>query len=407
MIFIILNILKLIVFDENAISNILIICFLTLLININYNKAKILILLSELSFGVPLIIDSISSIYSFNYDIILNCHICTLVGVFIYLSFFDNKKNVINYEIKKDVSNKFINNIILFSFIVSITADVLGISKMGIENDIVLPFKLKGLINYLHFEVIPFLYLIIVDNSRKKYIYIFILVWATYESILRGSRGFFVTFMAQVLVIYNIRNKITKNIYKPFIKYLPIAILIILFFTVKRYELTLADLMSNYELLIKFLNLIYNRVFSICLNSSEMITYFNNYPTGLIDIINQGSFSMFNTNIIGNLEAIKETHSSGSSYYAEFYFFFGYYGVVFGAMILSYYIFNLRNTISANSIRVYFDFFVVFQFLNGGLITLLFFRPERIIIIVFLFIIYNFLIKIGTISKKNSHEHSY
>jgi hypothetical protein len=401
MIILIINILKLILFDGSFFPQVLIIIFLESLITFKYKKGKLLVYLFEFSLGVPLIIDSFVSLYYFNYDVILNCHIYSLVGLSIYLLFF-YKKNVIIDEFKneiKKVNNKFIFFVIFFSFFISIIADILGLAKMGIENNVVLPFKLKGIINYLHFEIIPFLYLIIVDNSRKKYIYIFIIAWAAYESSLRGSRGFFIIFLAQVLVIYNLRKKISKNIFKPYIKYIPIAILIVLFLTVKRYEITISDLLNKLDLLIKFLNLIYNRVFSICLNSSDMINYFNNNQVTFIDIINEGSFSKFNTNVVSDLLSIAAKHSSGTSFFAEFYFFFGYFGVVLGAMVLSYYIFDLRNKISSNSIRVYLDFFIVFQFLNGGLITLLYFRPERILVLLFLVTIHKYLFKKGVIGN--------
>ena len=175
MIILILNILKLILFDGSLFPQVLIIIFLESLITFKFKKGKLLVYLFEFSLGVPLIIDSFVSLYDFNYDVILNCHIYSLVGLSIYLFFF-YKKNVRIDKFKKNeikkVNNNFFLFVIFFSFFISIIADILGLAKMGIENNVVLPFKLKGVINYLHFEIIPFLYLIIVDNSRKKYIYI-------------------------------------------------------------------------------------------------------------------------------------------------------------------------------------------------------------------------------------------
>lgn len=402
MILLILSILKIILFDESFILQVLILIFLDLIILFKSKKGKLLVYLFEFSFGVPLIIDSFISLNDFNYDVILNCHAYSLVGLSIYLFIF-HKKNDEVYELKKNyvrhVNKNFIYFIIFFSFLITIVADILGLAKMGVENDVALPFKLEGLINYLHIEIIPFLYLIIVDNSRKKYIYFFIIAWAVYESIVRGSRGFFIFFLAQVLFVNNYYNKTSINIFKPYIKYIPISIFIILYLTIIRYGTTMSDLFNNLNLLIKFLDLIYNRIFSICLNSSEMITYFNNNQVAFIDIINQGSFSGFNTNVIGDLSSVATTHSSGTSFFAEFYFFFGYFGVVLGTIFLCYYFLNLRNKISSNSIRVFFDFFIAFQFLNGGLISILYFRPERILVLLFLITLHKYLFKRGIIRR--------
>jgi hypothetical protein len=81
------------------------------------------------------------------------------------------------------------------ALIVSLVSNYLGISVLGGPYDVILPFKIKGILNVTRTWVIPFAVLVLLDLARQRdrpmvrWVLIFFVAWSIIEAFLRASRS--------------------------------------------------------------------------------------------------------------------------------------------------------------------------------------------------------------------------
>ena len=202
-------------------------------INFNFEIKKSFILISILIYLfcshsiLPLLISF--NLIQYDREALSDVYLLTLLYYNILFVTFLIFKNKWNYFVKEELvfykkPKVYLVFFFLFIYSLSLISLYFGIGRMGGEN-IALPFKLAGIINYLRIDFVPFGFVILYSLYRERLnktellsLLLFFFLWCVFDAFVRLSRSAVVEYMIPFFIYVIITNKESfKSLFKIFI----------------------------------------------------------------------------------------------------------------------------------------------------------------------------------------------
>lgn len=333
--------------------------------------------------------------------ILLACRLSNLIAYTIIR--YDDERHFFKQKRKIHFSKMNIFTIFLLAFLTTGIANVFELAVMGKPTPN-WPFKLAGIINYLHSFIAPFLCLFVISELVKSkssllptVVTIFI-VWIVFETITINSRGIFLEYILFLWLILYFHEVKFKTRY-----YVIVGLLVLMLPVISLLRNNVSfgnDLPSASDIqflfdsgyLIVLFSFLGYRVFGGFDSIFSLIG--TNYSYG--DVLAYGSFAKFRTFEIDEFSSVDTLNSSGSNSYFEIFFLFNdlyLFGFLFG--ILSTYVF-IKVVLSIRySFVSIFLFFEALQWwcLSGGIVTFFTTSSEKLIITCALIVCFKLIVK--------------
>jgi hypothetical protein len=249
----------------------------------------------------------------------------------------------------------------IFAFSISVLAHYFGLTMMGKEARR-LPFKLTGLINYLHIIAIPFFSLYILDillvKKYRKILFIWLSVfflWCGLETYIRASRGVFFWEIITIMILLLLRKKLN---FSKLLKYGPLVFvaLFLIFILTTNYRDHKLEEKTNYHTIFNITQTLenyrfkalkmYQRIFASGIEVIKFEPYLKNkYITNNYSLYQKyGGGPRVHTIVVDQIGP-KVQHSSGIGGLSDGYLLFGTMGLLVTVAILSSFSFMIDNNL--------------------------------------------------------------
>lgn len=300
----------------------------------------------------------ILKIYLFLITIILSVNgfyalgLITLLSTFLYTPlnyriYFSSLDNILKYF-----------ELLLVPLLISVAvACILPISRLG-QDQFQLPFGLTAIFNIIHLYLAPIILGSFVRKKQANYIILLFFLYGLAETIALGSKGIVFEYLILGIMIAKAYNRKISSKLFPII--IIISSFISVFYIFKRFSL------ESINQLIIVAPLIGERLISGIITFNQIL----NHNLNSIDFesIKAIGFSEWTTRNIYGLEI--KNHSSGTSFYGEFYLIFGKTGIII-SLIIQFLLFRSALRIGNPVIRMLCVFDLVKILLFGGILGIL------------------------------------
>lgn len=128
----------------------------------------------------------------------------------------------------------------IFSFLISMLCMVFGISRMGSDSGVVLPFKLNGILYMYRTVIVPYLFFVYVYNrisngkNMKPHEYLIMFLYGLLEVFVRLSKSALINVFFPILV-FAVISRFTKQIKGLYRYAIPVVVVFILLYPIITY----------------------------------------------------------------------------------------------------------------------------------------------------------------------------